>query len=108
MCESEEGHQDGEQLNPRDFSLLECFVWCVYMCGDVNMSVRVQCFREKGCVEKHRTGEGGGRVMAMGGRLSTRLFCSLLFILSQVQLLARGQPSDTLRQGALARLDPWI
>lgn len=80
------------------------------MCGDVNLSVRGSVLQREGLCDKHGTGKGGnrGRVMAMGRRPSTRLFCSLLFILSLVQLLARGQPSDELRQGALTRLNPRI
>lgn len=47
--------------------------------------------------------------MATGRRESTRLFCcSLLLVVSVVQLLATGQWSETLCQGALTRFDSRI
>lgn len=50
-----------------------------------------------------------GEVMATGRRESTRLFCcSLLLVVSVVQLLATGQWSETLCQGALTRFDSRI
>lgn len=91
------------------FSHLECLcsILCVSTCVQMSMCVSefgARCFREKDFVRSTRPGE----VMVTGRRQSTRLLCSLLLGLSLVQLLARGQWSETLRQGALPRLDPRI
>lgn len=74
---------------------------CKYVCVS---EFGAHCFREKDFVRSTRP----GGVMATGRRQSTRLLCSLLLLLSRVQLFARGQWSETLRQGALTRLDPGI
>lgn len=97
------------------FPHLECLCFhcvcvCVYVCADVNMCVcqsSVPTASEKRILWEAQ-GRGGGGVMATGRRQSTRLLCSLLLLLSRVQLFARGQWSETLRQGALTRLDPGI
>lgn len=91
------------------FSHLEClcFAVCVRLCMCVNNCVRVRCpllQKKKDFVRSTRPGE----IMAIWRRWSTRLLCSQLLGLSLVQLLARGQRSGTLGQGALTRLDPWI
>lgn len=95
------------------FPHLECLCFFVFarvcVCADVNYVcqslVPAASERERDFVKSTRLGE----IMATGRRSrSTRLLFSLLLGLSLVQLLARGHWSETLRQGALTRLDPRI
>lgn len=92
---------------------------CVCRCKHVCHEFCAHCFREKRRKKERKKKkrifvrstrlERGGEVMATGRRESTRLLCcSLLLVVSVVQLLATGQWSETLCQGALTGLDSRI
>lgn len=78
---------------------------CVVQMTICASEVCARCFRENDFVKSTRP---GGDYSHRGRRQSTRLLCSLLLVVSLVQLLPRAQWSETLRQGALTRFDPRI
>lgn len=89
------------------FSHLECLCVCVSMCvcKFVCRSSVPTASEKKGFCEKHKAGE----VMATGRRRSTRLLCSLLLVfVTSPAVKPEVSGVETLRQGALARLDPRI
>lgn len=93
----------------RDFSHLEClcFIECFYVCVDVNMGIRFRCpLRQR--IRILWEAQGRGRLWPRGEDRAPGSFVLCSWFLSLVQLLARGQRSETLCQGALTRLDPRI